>query len=187
MSDDFLGDRRKALEDQFFARENERLLRSLRKKEESSSQKQALSDASGITDDAVLDRLVELDLHADTLAALSLVPLVAVAWASGRVERTEREAVLSAAGEHGLSADDDSYQLLTTWLRDRPAVDLVEAWKDYVRGLCEHLDTAARAALRDDLIGRARTVAEAAGGILGFGSVSAEERDVLQDLERAFA
>jgi hypothetical protein len=43
-----------------------------------------------------------------------------------------------------------------------------------------------REALRPDVLGRAREVAEAAGGFLGLGSkVSDDERRVLGELERA--
>jgi hypothetical protein len=42
--------------------------------------------------------------------------------------------------------------------------------------------------VRHELLDRARTVAEAAGGFLGFGEkISAAERSVLDDLRQAFA
>ncbi|NRA09926.1 MAG: hypothetical protein HRU02_17345 [Myxococcales bacterium] len=44
----------------------------------------------------------------------------------------------------------------------------------------------ALASLKEDAIGGARTVAEAAGGILGIGSVSGSEKAVLEDLASAF-
>ena len=41
--------------------------------------------------------------------------------------------------------------------------------------------------MREKILGRARAVAEAAGGILGFGSkISPEEEVVLAELEKAF-
>ena len=43
-------------------------------------------------------------------------------------------------------------------------------------------------ALKRDLLGRARSVAEAAGGFLGFGSkVSQSEQAILDELEQAFS
>jgi hypothetical protein len=57
--------------------------------------------ASGITDDALLDKLVALNLHGETLAALSLDPLVMVAWADGHIDKGERIALLSAASGGG--------------------------------------------------------------------------------------
>jgi hypothetical protein len=50
------------------------------------------------------------------------------------------------------------------------------------------LDAAHRAGLRDELLGRAKRVAESAGAFLGLGTaVSAAEAAVLRKLEAAFA
>jgi uncharacterized membrane protein YebE (DUF533 family) len=68
--------------------------------------KEALAAASGITDDAVLDRLAAFNLGADTLAALSVAPLVVVAWADGGIDDKERSAVLAGAAEAGLGRQD---------------------------------------------------------------------------------
>jgi hypothetical protein len=49
------------------------------------------------------------------------------------------------------------------------------------------LDPQARQRLRDEVMGRARAVAEAAGGFLGLGrKVSAAEEAVLRELAQAF-
>jgi hypothetical protein len=188
MSDDFLGDRRKALEDQFFEKQNRQLLDSLRDKREAGDRTSALAAASGIGDTAVLEKLVALEIGVDALAALSLIPLVAVAWADGVVQAREKEAVLQAAGAEGLKTDDVSYQLLESWLAQRPGPELVSVWKDYMGALSAHLDQGSRGALKNELLGRARTVAKAAGGFLGLGNkVSAEEARVLDELEAVFS
>jgi hypothetical protein len=60
-------------------------------------------------------------------------------------------------------------------------------WTQYVKALSENLDTAERNTLRHDVIGRAREVAEAAGGFLGMGSkISQAEQKMLERLESAF-
>lgn len=183
-----LDTRRKALEDQFFAQQDQKLLEQLREREAVQAALDALRSASGISDEAVLNELVGLGIRSDTLAALSLIPLVAVAWADGVMETKERKAILSAAAEVGVEAGDVSHQLLGRWLDSRPGRALVDAWRDYIHGLLEHLDPVAHAALKHELLGRARQVAEAAGGFLGVGNkVSREEEDVLAELERAFS
>lgn len=58
MSRDQLGDSAKAMEESFFAKQNEALRQTLRESEELKTRKQALSVASGITDDSLLDKLV---------------------------------------------------------------------------------------------------------------------------------
>lgn len=184
---DILGARRKALEETFFAKQNHRLLAELRAKRALAERKESLSAASGIRDDAVLEQLAELGLASETLAALSLAPLVEVAWADGGVDQREREAVLAAAEQVGIVKGEPSAQLLENWLEERPGSELHLAWKEYVEALSRQLSAEAAAALRQDLLGRARAVAEASGGLLGFGAkVSVSERAVLEELEKAF-
>jgi len=186
MSNEFLGDRRVALEEAFFSKENARLRQRLRDMDQARQHKEALSAASGITDDAVLDRLAALNIGSDTLAALSLVPLVAVAWADGDVDDKERRVLLSKASEMGLSQQDVSYQLFERWLAEPPPAALLAAWKDYIGGFAASLDAEDRRALRQELLDRARAVAEAAGGFLGFAGVSPSEAKVLRELEQTF-
>jgi hypothetical protein len=188
MSEEFLGDRRKALEEEFFAKHNRQLLQQLRQTTAAGTQKEALAAASGITDAAVLEQLAALGLTSETLAALSLVPLVEVAWADGSLDAKEQSALLTAAEQAGLSKNGASYRLLEEWLRERPSPKLLETWKAYVAILSNTLNDQAKQALKQDLLERARLVAEAAGGFLGLGKrISSAEQAVLTELEQAFA
>ncbi len=185
--EEVLGDRRRALEEEFFRRQDEKLRAQFREQEHRRQVKQELAQASGITDDAVLTKLMALGIQARTLAPLALVPLVEVAWADGRIESREREAILRAAQAAGVEADSPGYGLLGGWLSTRPESGLRELWMQYTQSLCAALDPEARRALKADILGRARQVAEAAGGFLGLGSkVSAAEDAVLTELARAF-
>jgi hypothetical protein len=187
MSKGQLGDHAKAAEESFFAKQNEALRQRLRESEEIKAKKQALSAASGVTDDGLLDKLVALNLPGETLAALSLAPLVMVAWADGRVDSNERAAVLSAAEGSGLGQHEASYQLLERWLAEPAPPDTLIKWKAYVEVLSATLGKEAGQALKSTILARARGVAEAAGGFLGIGSkVSSAEKAVLAELERAF-
>jgi hypothetical protein len=184
---ELFGDRKKALEEEFFRRQEEKLIAKLRDEEQQREARRALSEASGISDDAVLDRLIQMGIGARTLAPLSLVPLVEVAWADGKLDPRERDAVLAAAKEAGLDPTSPGYGLLETWLSTRPDAHLQELWAEYTRSLCAALAPEDRAALRDEILGRARRVAEAAGGFLGLGSkVSRAEEQVLNELVKAF-
>ncbi|MBR0669330.1 hypothetical protein GXW71_33580 [Roseomonas hellenica] len=188
MSDDVLDIRRRALEEAFFARQDAELIHRLRTRNESGVRKQALSAASGIIDDALLEKLVASGIESDTLAALTLVPLVAVAWADGSLDEKERAALLSAASGTGLDPAGPGYQLLTQWLAKPPGPHLLETWTDYIRGTSANLEEDARHTLQLHVLGRARRVAEAAGGFLGLApKVSAAEEAMLEKLEGAFA
>ena len=103
------------------------------------------------------------------------------------MEEAERKAVLSAARSQGVDDASPAGLLLEGWLSTPPSAGLREAWRDYVGALSASLEPEQRASLRDEVIGRARAVAEAAGGFLGMGSkVSAREQEVLERLESAF-
>jgi len=186
MAAEFLGDRRQALEASFFHFQNEKLLDEFRQHLQAMERKAQLADASGIHDEAVLARLVELDIRPETLAAVALVPLVEVAWADGRLPPKNREAVIKAAEQAGMTADDDAHQLLEAWLKQKPGDELLETWRQYVRALCDRLDDTEAERLKHDLLDRAQAVAAATGGLLGIGRVSAAEKAVLEKLARAF-
>jgi len=187
MSDEFLGDRKKALEESFFAKENERLLERLREEKAKLAAKEALAEASNIQDDAVLTQLVDLGLAADTWTAISLIPLVEVAWADGVLEPRERRAILEAAESTGVTPGKASYDLLESWLGEKPEAKVFAVWAEYVVGIAGRLDDSGKRTLHDEIIGGARRVAESAGGILGFGNkISSEEQAVLDRLEQAF-
>jgi hypothetical protein len=188
MADDLFSERKKSLEEEFFARQNEKLKRELREKEQGKARKDALAAASGIQDERVIARLVALDIESETLAALSLVPLVEVAWADGSIDEKERVAVLAAAQKQGLAPGKAAYRLLESWLAERPREELMTTWKEYAAALASRLGVEERRALREEIVGRARLVAEAAGGLLGLGSkVSRAEEAVLRELEQALS
>lgn len=184
MSHNPLDDRRDALENAFFARQEAAMRERMREAEQTRTRRESLRAASGLTDEAALDRLDALGVSPETLAALSLVPLVAVAWADGSLDDRERAAVLSGAAEAGVEPGGPAHGLLDRWLSAPPPPELTETWAAYVRAL----DADTRASLRASVTGRARRVAEAAGGVLGIGrKVSAAEEAALSRLDAAFA
>lgn len=189
MSDSFLDDRRRGLEEAFFTQHNRDLLERMRQKASHEEALQGLTAASGITNLAVLEELLARGIRPETLAGLALLPLVLVAWADGSVQDGEREAILAAAADRGVAPGSAARELLEGWLQIHPHRDLVEAWKDYVAALVGGpLDAAAAKALEADVLGRAREVAAASGGFLGLGSkISDKEEAVLASLAEAFA
>jgi len=188
MSKGILADREQALEDLFFAKENHRLVEALRAEREAESKRDALAAMTGLKDEALLTKLVELDLRPETWAALALVPLVEVAWANGEVEDKERTAVLSAAEANGVLRGSASFGLLESWLEQRPAAGYLEAWGASIVDVCVELDATQRGNMQREVLARARRVAEAAGGFLGLGpKVSVEEQRVLDEIAKAFS
>ncbi|HIL00496.1 MAG TPA: hypothetical protein EYG06_00310 [Myxococcales bacterium] len=186
MSADALKNRKDALENEFFARQNAKSLEAFRAKVAAQETRDALAAALGISEASVLDGLVRVGITAETLAALAMIPLVAVAWADGKLDAAEREAIERAADEANVT--DDHRTLLAGWLSAPPEAGLLEAWKQYAESLAQEMDAAACDALRSRILGGARQVAESAGGFLGVGNkISASEASVLAELEACFA
>jgi len=186
MSEVTLEERGRALENQFYEKENQQKLAAMKEKLESQQTREELRKASGMSDDAVLDKLVALGLKANTIAALSLVPLIAVAWADGTIQDNERSAILQGAHGKGLEQGTDGYELLQTWLSKRPDDSLFDAWESYIKALASQLNDEQNRLLKNQIVGFAKMVATSAGGILGFGKVSGAEEKVLNRIEAAF-
>ncbi|WP_137180549.1 hypothetical protein [Roseomonas sp. AR75] len=188
MSDGILRGRERALEEAFFAQQEEALVRRLREADRNKSRKEAIAAALPIRDEALLDRLVELELGPQSVAALALAPLVFVAWADGSLEPSEKEAVLRAAREAGVADQPEAMALLEHWLKTPPSPKLHDAWRNYATAIVATLPAESRATMARNTIGRARTVAEAAGGFLGLSSrISDAEKRVLAELEKVLA
>lgn len=187
MSDDILGDRRRALEEDFFRRQDADLVARRRDEGARHAARAALATASGITDEALLDRLVEMGITTETVIALSLVPVIDVAWADGRIDAREKDAILAAARTAGLAPDGPGARMVEGCLARPPSPELRAAWRHYIENVCATLTVAERRALRDEIVRQGRAVAEATGGFKGlFSRVSAQEAAVLDEIAGAF-
>lgn len=183
-----LRDRGRDLEDEFFRREDQRLIERLNELKAVETTREALAKASGITKPAVLDKLVALGIRAETVTALFMVPLVEVAWADGTLDAKERRAILDRTGDSGVARGSAEYALLEAWLDRRPDPKLLTAWTHLVQGMCEQLGPDEAARLKAGLLERARAVAGVSGGVFGIGSkVSNTEAAILAQIEAAFA
>ena len=175
----------RTMEDEYFQRDDQFLIENLRELKRLEETRENLSTVSGITDSAVLDKLIQLGIHPETLSSLAVIPLITVAWADGTIEPRERQAILDAVhgSRFGKSID---LKLVGHWLETKPKPQLFEAWVHYSQALAADLSVDERRAMREELVGHAREVAEAAGGLLGLGKVSAAETAVLEKLEAAW-
>jgi hypothetical protein len=179
--------REQGLENEFFHRVDQELIQRLKQKAEVEKGREQLAQVTGLSDPAVLDELLGDGIGAETLVALSLVPLIRVAYADKVLERREREAILRAADDAGITEETASYALLSQWLERDHSEKLFEAWKHYVRALGDVVAPEKMQQLEADVTARARKVAEAAGGFLGIHTVSAAEKAVLAEIADAFS
>jgi len=186
MTNDALHDRGKAMEDQFFHDRDLQLLEKMKAELAAGDDRISLIAATGISDEKVINQLMEHGISVESMAGIGLIPLIAVAWADGRMEDKERQAILKATRESGVAEDHASYRLIASWLEQKPGNSLLESWKEYVAALKGNLDETSVNQIKRSVIDRARNVADAAGGFLGIAATSAAEKNVLEQLESAF-
>ena len=179
--------RGKRLEDLFFFKQDLALAgekRQLRKMEHNIK---TLSEISGITDGDILRKLIELDIQVEVLATLSIIPLVDVAWADGKIDEQVRGAILKAAESFGVFEGQVNRSLFEHGLHNQPPKGMIESWIFYMQGLCQLLSKNERRALKTDILQRARKVAEAESGKPKAKSkISRRKEEALLRLEQAF-
>ena len=145
----------KILVNAFFFSQDQGLRKAFRDRLQEKERRDQLAQVSGIRDDALLDRLIELGIGPETLAAIAIVPLVFVAWADGRVQPEERETIVAIAKSAGVQPLDGGYPLLERWLKRCPNADTIDAWENYVKDLCQRLNRAESERLHREVLDRA--------------------------------
>jgi hypothetical protein len=74
--------------------------------------------------------------------------------------------------------------MLEVWLKEKPSQQLMDAWKKYARAIWEELTESEKVVMRESIVGKAREIAEAAGGFLGVASITPQEKALLEELEK---
>jgi hypothetical protein len=184
--DDALQKRGHALEEIFFQEQNKILLEKLRKEMEGKALRETLSNVSGITDFKALEAMVAIGVNAESLVAMTMIPLVAIAWADGVVQPNEKDAILKAAAGNNIVAGSAAHSLLQAWLQDRPSHELMDSWKQYIKALKSAIEPAAFQQIKNTVLSRAEEIAKCAGGFLGMAAVSESEKKVLNEMQVAF-
>jgi hypothetical protein len=116
--------------------------------------------------------LRELKVPREAYRVVSLLPLVYVAWADGKIQKSEREVILRIARENGLLAHGGE-DALARWLSDPPSrqqlrTDLA-ALNELARKDQGALTGGSGADEEQLLLAWCQDVADAAGGMLGLG------------------
>ena len=133
MEKGFLGDREKAMEADYFRKENERLLEKLRQGAKLDDIAKALADKLRVDNQELLGRVRALGVTPEAAPALFLTPLVQVAWAEGSVGNPEREAVLRIARQRDVAEDSPAYAQLVEWLKVRPSDTLFDVGLELIK------------------------------------------------------
>ncbi len=185
-SHDSFDDRRLGLEQEYFRSKDAEVVEKLKAVFHAKMDKAELSKASGITDDAALDRMLAVQLRGEMLVAFKLYPLVEIAWADGRLDPSEATAVMDAAIRSGVPKDSESLKHFKEWLERGPNDNVRAVWRMYAAQLCKTLTKEELTTFRTDLLGYAKAVAHASGGVLGmFFQVSLSEQRVIDIVEQS--
>ncbi len=175
------------LESLFFFKNDQVLIAKLRELEKMKHSKENLAKVSGITDDRILQKLVDVGITPQTLAPLAAIPLIEVAWADGNVDNNERTHIHSALLKMGLKPGGLEHDLIERWLEQKPSPELLSAWVHYVEGICKEMNAEERKAFQTDLMGQAEGIAASSGGMWGLGrKISRKEQEMLDKLRAAF-
>ena len=185
MQDRIFGDREKAMEADYFRKEEARLLEKLRQRANLDEIAGALRDMLQVDNPELLNRVRELGITAETAAAFLVAPLVQVAWAEGKVRKDEHEAVMKLAHGRGVEAGSAAEQQLHDWLATRPADALFDASIEVLRAAFSVLPGHERHERINAIVDACRIVAEASGSEiahqLGLGTgVSRSEASLLE-------
>ena len=186
LSHDAFAKRESSLENEFFYRVDRELIDRLKKKAEELDGRDRLAKVTGIQDGAVINELLEEGIRAESLVAITLVPLIWVAFADRKVDAREREALLQAAETIGVTSDTASYELLASWLESKPEEKLFEVWRHYIQAMKPVTSPNLFQHLEETTCRRAREIARAAGGFLGIHTISDAEQGVIDEVERTF-
>lgn len=132
--------------------------------------------------DALQRELNYLGIDETTFSVLALLPLVQVAWADGAIQEAERTLILDLADKQ-YSLTRDAHDLLESWLSHPPSEDYLKRGRRALVALAERdPNFNLEAGSLEDVVAFAKSVAEAAGGFLGFRSVDANEAAVLEEI-----
>jgi hypothetical protein len=188
MQDRIFGDREKAMEANYFRKEDEKLLEKLRQKASLDEIAIALGGKLRVDDPDLLLKVRELGVTVDTAPAFFLAPLVQVAWAEGKVSKPEHDVVLRLARRRGVDAKSAAYAQLEEWLRIRPSDALFDASVEVLKFAYDTLPSAEREERIKSVVQACQEVAEASGGLgrlLGLGDgVSRIEASTLDEITR---
>jgi hypothetical protein len=172
-----LGERGRALEEEYFRKKDRELVERMRKAAAADQERQRLGQTTGVQDQAILAELQELGFTSETVALLPLVPALEMAWAEGGVTRDERDLLVRLARARGITEGSAADRQLADWTSARPDEAVFTRAGRLIRAL---LDSGTSSGLTpDELVQHAEKIAAASGGFLGIGRVSAEEKALL--------
>jgi hypothetical protein len=185
MTKDIFKQRALYLEEEYFGKKEFALLEKLKAVFHRKIDKESIRKTTGVTNEQLLDRLVEMQLDGDMMKAFQLYPLVEIAWADGDLSDSEARSVLAAGEKEGIVPGSKAYHRLEERLRNGPDPEVRKVWFLYAEELKKILSPAELEKFRKDLLDRARGIVVATGHLERLVLNVGGERKVLAAMERA--
>lgn len=177
--------RGRSFEERYFHIKDAELVEKLRSVFRRSLDRDELKKITGLTDEQLIDRLLDLNVRGEMMTAFKLMPLVEIAWADGTLDHREADAVEHAASRFGITPG-PAMDRLREWLRHGPTPELRALWLRYAEELRHTLTHTQLDEFREDLLKTARGIADCSGGVLSvFFNTSAAEKRIIAEVRKA--
>ena len=185
MAKDIFRNRELYLEEEYFRKKDFTLLEKLKSVFQQTIDKESIRKTTGITNEALLDGLVAMQLDGELMRAFQLYPLVEIAWADGDLSEREVTSVLAEGAKQGLHPGSRAYRRLEDRLRTGPDPETRKIWFLYAEELKRVLSPQELDTFRTDLLERARGIVAATGHLERLLLNVGGERKILAAIERA--
>jgi len=174
------------LEDAKYLRDEIVLLKDLQQRMVDEATRCPMIQATGLNESSLIDRLISAGFTPNSVSAMNLFPIAAVAWASGSISDRENRMAIDAIFESEYLNHADSLKQFQAWLTQRPSERLMDLWEEFTLEQLRHVDASLRDCVGYRLHDVAARVALASGGFLGIGPVCAAEQVVLEKIKRVY-
>jgi hypothetical protein len=174
-------------EEAYFRQKETELIENLRRKFHEEQDRARLANEVSLHDEQILRAFEDLGFTRETVTILHLVPLVQVAWSDGAVSESERSKIHDIAALRGILPGSPGYVLLEKLLHTRPPERAFDVCWRVIKAMLAAWPEDRRHTLEVSLPAYAGEVARVSGGLLGFRSISVEERAALQRVAREIA
>jgi hypothetical protein len=181
---DFLDDRRRGLEDEYFRKKDRELVEKMRAAATADRSKSEMRARTGLSDPALLTELDALGFTPETVSVLPLVPVVQMAWAEGGITPAERTLIVKLARGRGIAEGSPADQQLSDWMAQQPSPEVFARATRLIRAMLDAGSSDAGTPSADDIIKYSESIAAASGGIFGLGirRISPDERATLAQI-----
>ena len=169
-------------EEEYFRRRDRELIERMRQEAAAAGARKELESATGIQDPDSLKSLEEMGFTPQTLSLLPLVPVLQVAWAEGGISTAERDMIVNLARARDIAPGSDADKQLQQWLDTRPSAETFQKARRLIGAMLDAPAGTEMQVSADDLLKYCEQIAHASGGLFGFGSVSAQEKNAIQQI-----